>query len=241
MSNGAYRLCCCSAEAEAARATLEELTRVTMSRFQPFLVAKGQGLVYSWITRNLETGQQQEPPEELWPKVLDQMHLSQQQQQDALACYRMFSICLSKLVDKRVELSAQYKAIQQHAEQCEVIAQQPQQGMVEAAADYRKGRLTSASMEVLQSLAKNLAAYQSLDGVFAHSVTSLLTGVQMATACVHSYPFLPQWHTMMRHLQRQDEAGQQMLQQEAVSHPAARRSSRGGRGSQHGVASAVRA
>eukprot|EP00878_Enallax_costatus_P013559 GHUV01014177.1.p1 GENE.GHUV01014177.1~~GHUV01014177.1.p1 ORF type:complete len:532 (+),score=194.44 GHUV01014177.1:331-1926(+) len=219
--------------AEAARATLEALTRVTMSRFQPLLVAKGQGLVYNWITRNLETGQHHEAPEELWPKVLEQMRLTPQQQQDSLACYRMFSICLSKLVDKRMELSEQYKSLQQSSEQCAIIAQQPQQGKVEAAADYRKSKLTSASMEVLQSLAKNLAAYQSLDGVFAHSVTSLLTGVQMATACVHSYPFLPQWHTMMRYLQRQEEAKQQR-QVDAV--PGTRRSSRGSR-----AAGAVRA
>lgn len=201
-----------------------------MSRLQPLLVAQGQHLVYNWITRNLETGLQQEAPEELWPKVLDQMKLSPQQQQDALACYRMFSICLSKLVDKRVELSEHYRALQQHSEHCEMVAQQPQHGKAEAAADYRKVKLTSASMEVLQSLAKNLAAYQSLDGVFAHSVTSLLTGVQMAAACVHSYPFLPQWHTMMRLLMLREDARQQALQ-ETAGQAAPRRSGRNSRSS----------
>lgn len=51
---------------------------------------------------------------------------------------------------------------------------------------------------------------QSLDGVFAHSLTTLLTGAQIAAACVASYPYLPRWHAMMAALkQRKEEDVQQ--------------------------------
>lgn len=51
---------------------------------------------------------------------------------------------------------------------------------------------------------------QSLDGVFAHSLTNLLTGAQIAAACVASYPFLPRWHSMMAALKQRKEAESQL-------------------------------
>jgi hypothetical protein len=54
---------------------------------------------------------------------------------------------------------------------------------------------------------------QSLDGVFAHSLTTLLTGSQIAAACVASHPYLPRWHAMMSALkQRKEDEAQQQLQ-----------------------------
>jgi hypothetical protein len=57
---------------------------------------------------------------------------------------------------------------------------------------------------------------QSLDGVFAHSLTTLLTGAQIAAACVASYPYLPRWHSMMAALkQRKKEEQTQRQAQDA--------------------------
>eukprot|EP00775_Hariotina_reticulata_P008271 gene8271-8459_t len=175
-------VCAFKGVAVAAEEQLCQLTRMVVGRMQPLLVAHGQGLVYDFNTRNLETMAQQEPPPELWPQVLSLMKLTPQQQEDALACYRMFSICLSKLLDKRIALGAQYKELQQRAEA--LAAKCKEQG--EDAGDVQqRADITAASMEALQSIAKNLAAYQSLDGVFAHSITSIISGAQMAVAMVH--------------------------------------------------------
>lgn len=63
---------------------------------------------------------------------------------------------------------------------------------------------------------------QSLDGVFAHSLTTLLTGSQIAAACVASYPYLPRWHAMMSALkQRKEDEAQQQLQALQVRQTAA--------------------
>jgi hypothetical protein len=68
-----------------------------------------------------------------------------------------------------------------------------------------------------------------LDGVFAHSLTNLLTGAQIAAACVASYPYLPRWHSMMAALKQRKEAeSQQQLQsmRDAQQGQPQRRSSR---------------
>jgi hypothetical protein len=201
--------------AAAADAQLDALTRSAISEvFQPFLVAKGQGVVYDMVTRSLETLQPAEPPEELWPAVLQAMALNQQQQQDALACFRMFGSCLSRLVDQRLALNAQYKALQQAEEAADRVS---------------KVLLRAHSLEVLQAISKSLAAYQSLDGVFAHSVTSIISGSQLAVACVTSYPWLPQWHKIMAALQQQDEAVQAAAANEAQAQQATKKQTRRGR------------
>jgi hypothetical protein len=181
--------------------------------FQPFLVEKGQGVVYDMVTRSLETLQPAEPPEGLWPAVLQAMDLNLQQRQDALACYRMFGACLSRLVDQRLALNAQYKALQQAEEAADRVS---------------KVLLRAHSLEVLQAISKSLAAYSSLDGVFAHTVTSIISGSQMAVACVTSYPWLPQWHKIMAALQQQDEAAAAAAvnaeqEQQAAKKPGTRR------------------
>jgi hypothetical protein len=168
--------------AAAAEEQLCQLTRAVVGRMQPLIVAHGLGLVYDFNTRNLETMAQQEPPPELWPQVLLLMKLTQQQQGDALACYRMFSICLSRLLDKRTALTAQYKELQQ---QSEILAVKSKEQGEDVGDVQLRADITAASMEVLQSIAKNLAAYQSLDGVFSHSITSIISGAQMAIAMVH--------------------------------------------------------
>jgi hypothetical protein len=66
---------------------------------------------------------------------------------------------------------------------------------------------------------------QSLDGVFAHSLTSLLTGAQLAAACVASYPYLPRWHSLMAALKQQKEE-EDRLQAEARGNKPQRRSGR---------------
>lgn len=63
-----------------------------------------------------------------------------------------------------------------------------------------------------------LCCLQSLDGVFAHSLTNLLTGAQIAAACVASYPYLPRWHAMMSTLKMQEQQ-QQLRQQQQGSGP----------------------
>jgi hypothetical protein len=72
--------------------------------------------------------------------------------------------------------------------------------------------------------------------VFAHSLTSLLSGAQMAAACVASYPWLPRWHSLMACLQQQkeDEEQQRVLQeqQQQQSH---RRSTRQRAPSRHAM------
>lgn len=205
--------------AAIAEQQLDAFTRSTISQvFQPFIVAKGQGMIYDWTMRSLETSQQQEPPDDLWPHVLQQMRLSPQQQQDALACYHMFGVCLSKLVDQRLAFTAQYKALQQ----AEEVAVHDRNWK-------KKLHLKIQSMEMLQAISKSLAAYQSLDGVFAHSVTSIITGSQLAVACVHSYPFIPNWHKIMHSLQLQVELQLQEQQQEVEMQQAQQKPARRGR------------
>lgn len=201
--------------AAAADARLDALTRSAISEvFQPFLVAKGQGVVYDMNKRSLETLQPAEPPESLWAAVLQAMELNQQQRQDALACYRRFGACLSRLVDQRLALNAQYKALQQAEEAADRVS---------------KVLLRAHSLEVLQAISKSLAAYSSLDGVFAHTVTSIISGSQMAVACVSSYPWLPQWHTIMAALQQQDEAAAAAAADAAQARQGAKKPTRRGR------------
>lgn len=205
----------CAAIAAAADARLDALTRSAISEvFQPFLVAKGQGVVYDMNKRSLETLQPAEPPESLWAAVLQAMELNQQQRQDALACYRRFGACLSRLVDQRLALNAQYKALQQAEEAADRVS---------------KVLLRAHSLEVLQAISKSLAAYSSLDGVFAHTVTSIISGSQMAVACVSSYPWLPQWHTIMAALQQQDEAAAAAAADAAQARQGAKKPTRRGR------------
>lgn len=55
--------------------------------------------------------------------------------------------------------------------------------------------------------------------MFAHSLTTLLTGAQIAAACVASYPYLPRWHSMMAALkQRREEETQRQVQDAQGQH-----------------------
>lgn len=52
--------------------------------------------------------------------------------------------------------------------------------------------------------------------MFAHSLTNLLSGAQIAAACVASYPFLPRWHSMMAALKRRKETESQQEQLQSM-------------------------
>jgi hypothetical protein len=79
-----------AAAATATESQLGELTRSTLGRLQPFLVARGQGVVYEWNQRNLDTLEVVDPPASLWPDVLDSLQLTEQTQRDALQCFELF-------------------------------------------------------------------------------------------------------------------------------------------------------
>ena len=86
-----------------------------IGRMQPFLVARGQGVVYDWNARNLDTQQPEEPPASLWPAVLDALQLTADTQRDALHCFELFGAPLARLLEERGQLAARYRQLQQAA------------------------------------------------------------------------------------------------------------------------------
>lgn len=100
------------AAATATESQLGELTRSTLGRLQPFLVARGQGVVYEWNQRNLETLEVVDPPVSLWPDVLDALQLTEQTQRDALQCFELFGAPLSRLLEERAQLAQRYRVYQ---------------------------------------------------------------------------------------------------------------------------------
>lgn len=161
------------ASAAAAAATehqLNELTRATIGRLQPFLVARGQGVVYDWNARNLETQQPEEPPPSLWPAVLDVLQLAADTQRDALQCFDLFGAPLARLLEERVQLVQRYRELQQQgppvggvgsggSSSCAPVGE----GVINVAAaktlEAVAGPLITSGV-VLRALAANLERYQ---------------------------------------------------------------------------------
>jgi hypothetical protein len=155
--------------AEAAAAIgeqLDELTRTTFGRLQPFLVERGQGIVYDWNARNLETQQPQEPPASLWPDVLNTLQLSEDHQRDALQCFDLFGAPLTRLLEDRAMLAHRYRELQSAAPGEPASSSSsgtagelgvPWSGALtlEAIAEHRYSCLA-----VLKALAANLERYQ---------------------------------------------------------------------------------
>jgi hypothetical protein len=101
--------------AAAIEEQLDDLTRTTFGRLQPFLVERGQGVVYDWNARNLETQQPQEPPASLWRDVLNALQLSEDHQRDALQCFDLFGAPLTRLLEERAMLAHRYRELQSAA------------------------------------------------------------------------------------------------------------------------------
>jgi hypothetical protein len=277
-----------AAGAAAIEDAVGELTRTTIGRLQPFLVARGQSVVYDMNARNLETQQPAEPPPGLWQDVLDALQLSAEAQHDALHCYELFAAPLSKLLAERTALLAQYHGLQDsssgagagagagaggsgsgsgtgvpgsagavaaaaEAAWCTASASDGGSSVAGAGGAARPKHAVSGaksleayadqcicSAALLKAIAANLERYQSLDGVFAHSLTSLLSGAQIAAACVASYPFLPRWSAMMTCLQTRvaEERAAAAAAAEQAQHPH-RRSARQRSRAQQAPASAL--
>lgn len=177
----------------AVFAELETLTWSTINTLKPWLAYKGQELVYEWQGRNLETGQQDDTSQ-LWPHVLTQLQVTEEQARSLSACYAMFGTCLERLVEERQQLAAAYGFIQEQLE-----AEKHGGGPLDAT---KMAEQLSVSLQLLKRMKGNMDAYGSLDKVFATSVTRTLTGVQVAKAIMHSYPYLPSWHDMISHLRK---------------------------------------
>lgn len=138
------------------------LTRSTISRLQPFLIARGQGVVYDWNARNLDTQQPEEPPASLWPAVLDALHLTPDTQRDALHCFDLFGAPLASLLEQRTQLAQKYRELQAHKPKG--ASSSSSKGDV---LDVTAARTLEAvaepmfcSMAVLKALAANLERYQ---------------------------------------------------------------------------------
>jgi hypothetical protein len=156
--------------ADAAATTereLGELTRSTIGRLQPFLVARGQGVVYDWNARNLETQQPEEPPSTLWPAVLDALQLTGDSQRDALQCFDLFGAPLTRLLEDRAQLAQRYRALQSSAVSAGRSSDADGDGGGNAAVSFNgaktlesvAGHLVTSGV-LLRALAANLERYQ---------------------------------------------------------------------------------
>lgn len=153
-------------EAAATENQLSELTRTTIGRLQPFLVARGQGIVYDWNARNLETQRPEEPPHSLWPAVLDALQLTDVTQQDVLQCFELFGGPLTRLLEERVRLAQRYRELQQ-APPVGVDSSSGSGSDGESIVNIAKAKTLEAvagpfiaSGAVLRALAANLERYQ---------------------------------------------------------------------------------
>lgn len=150
--------------ADAAAATEQEvgeLTRTTIGRLQPFLVARGQGVVYDWNARNLATQKPEEPPSSLWPAVLDALQLTAETQRDALQCFELFGAPLSRLLEERAQLAQRYRELQRASAASASSSAEEQIVDITAAKTLESvagPMITSAA--VLRALAANLERYQ---------------------------------------------------------------------------------
>lgn len=160
---------CMSADAAATtERELGELTRATIGRLQPFLVARGQGVVYDWNARNLETQQPEEPPGSLWPDVLDALQLAADTQLDALQCFDLFGAPLTRLLEERAQLAQHYRVLQSSAVSTGISSSSAADAADGDAAVSVNGAKTLESVAghlvtsgvLLRALAANLERYQ---------------------------------------------------------------------------------
>jgi len=179
---------------------LEAFTWSWLDTMKPWLAHMGQELVYQWQNRNLETGTKNDQCSILWPRVLAKLDLNTKQEADLLACYKIFEVCLTKLLEERQQLAGAYAALQERLEAAR------RDGSTEVVPKLHRD--LERSLLLLQRISKNLKAYGSLDNLFCTSVVRLLSGVQLAKGIMHSYPYLPFWHEMVSHLQSKEQQQQ---------------------------------
>jgi hypothetical protein len=163
--------------ADAAATTereLGQLTRSTIGRLQPFLVARGQGVVYDWNARNLETQQPEEPPSSLWSAVLDALQLTADTQRDALQCFDLFSVPLTRLLEHRAQLAQQYRLLQSSA-----VNTGSSSGNCSAADDSGDAAVSVNSAKTLESVAGHLVT----SGVLLRALAANLERYQVSATC----------------------------------------------------------
>lgn len=168
-----------------------------------------QGVVYDWNARNLETQQPEEPPAGMWPSVLDALLLDADTQRDALQCFELFGIPLTRLLEERLQLTQRYHQLMHPAAApgrrsdssssgakdggSAIVVHVTSAKTLEAVA----GTLIS-SAAVLRALAANLERYQvSQAGPGPARYSSLLvwlTGLLCRLPCsLRSNPYYSRW------------------------------------------------